>query len=102
MAPRDITHSFWLPTTELDFNRSQSLLLIAESYKDYNPNFIPPGVADPNYVPPNKGDVIAIVSIVAMSVAFLFVTARIIIRSTWRGMNMGLDDWMIIPATVSH
>jgi hypothetical protein len=92
--------TIYQPDSMSSLDKIEDLIAIAKTYKDYNSSFVPPSLLDPHYVSPDRGRVIVIVSIVAMVLALVLVAMRIVVRTTWRGMNMGLDDWMIIPATL--
>ncbi|KAK6506603.1 hypothetical protein TWF481_005061 [Arthrobotrys musiformis] len=60
---------------------------------------IPKSATSNDYVPPDKGNLVFIVATVSMSVALILVVGRLYTRKVYSG-KLGLDDWMIIPATV--
>lgn len=66
----------------------------------YPTDFIPPSLL-PGYIPDNRGPTIAAVCLASMSVAFLFACSRLLARMVVFG-SLGLDDWMMVPATVSE
>lgn len=60
--------------------------------------FIPPNFY-PNYVPAHRGPTMVLVCSISMALAFLVAVARLVTRKVAAG-KLGLDDWMIVPATL--
>ncbi|KAK6535066.1 hypothetical protein TWF281_006364 [Arthrobotrys megalospora] len=60
---------------------------------------IPTSATSKDYVPPDKGNLVFIVAAISMAVALILVGGRLYTRKVYGG-KLGLDDWMIIPATV--
>ncbi|KAK6350394.1 hypothetical protein TWF718_003586 [Orbilia javanica] len=60
---------------------------------------IPKSAISGDYVPPDRGNVVFIVAAVSMAIVLILVGGRLYTRKVYSG-KLGLDDWMIIPATV--
>ncbi|KAL7273411.1 hypothetical protein RUND412_003737 [Rhizina undulata] len=78
-----------------------ALLIIAEGgaagFQPVPKDFFPPNLK-PGYVPENQGPLVFTVGIIAMTLAFLTVAARLGARVFLLG-KFGSDDWFIIPGT---
>jgi hypothetical protein len=77
-----------------------TLLNYAETFADFPSGFVPPGLADLNYVPPNVGNRVTITALTTMALALVVVLARLWTRRFERSRAWGLDDWLIVAATV--
>jgi len=80
-----------------DPTKVAELLAYAATFPDFPKNFVPPSLIDPNYVPPNKSRPLLIYAYFMLGFTTLAVTLRLWIRKRVKGMDLGLEDYLIIP-----
>jgi hypothetical protein len=83
-----------------DPKKVAQLLAYAATFSDFPKNFVPPSLKDPNYVPPNKSQPLLIYAYFMIGFTTFVVVLRLWIRKRAKGMDLGPEDYLIIPGQV--